>query len=101
MTLQTNLVHNSFLLKNKIEQSKLAACSSLISKPDRSLRSIWPFSRAVDFLHNQISLCKAPKATKPLDQSHSGHSNVQTRDVTSVLQSDWPAKILVHGSKTV
>ena len=62
---------------------------------------IWPFTRAMDLLYDRISLCKVPRATKLVEQSRFGRSNVQTRDVTRVLQSDWPAKILAHGSKTV
>ena len=62
---------------------------------------IWPFTRVMDILYNRISLCKISRTTKLVKQSRSGRSNVHTRDVTRVLQSDWPAKILAHGSKTV
>ena len=62
---------------------------------------IWPFTRAVDLVYDRVSHCKVPRATKFVERSRSGHSNVQTRDVTRVLQSDWPAKILAHGSKMV
>ena len=61
---------------------------------------IWPFTRAVDLLYDRISLCKVPRASKFVERSQSGRSNVQIRDVIRVLQSDWPAKILAHGSKT-
>ena len=57
--------------------------------------------RAMDLLYNRISLCKVPRATKLVEQSRSGRSNIQMRDVTRVLQSDWPAKILAPRSKTV
>ena len=66
---------------------------------------IWPFRRAVDFLYDRISLYKVPRATKLVKLSRSGcsnhSSNVLTYDVTRVLQSDWPAKILAYRSKTV
>ena len=64
---------------------------------------IWPFTRVMNILYNRISLCKAPRANKLVEQGRSDRSNIQMRDVTRVLQSDWPAKILAHrsGSKTV
>ena len=52
-------------------------------------------------LYDRISLYKVPRTTKLVKQSLFDSSNVQTRDVTRVLQSDWSAKILAHGSKTV
>ena len=50
----------------------------------------WPFTRVVDLLYDRISLCKVPRSTKLVEQSRSGRSNVQTRDVIRFLQSDWP-----------
>ena len=41
----------------------------------------------MDLLYDRISLCKVPRATKLIKQGRSDRSNVQTCDVTHVLQS--------------
>ena len=76
------------------------ACAHTMQKAIQ-LIFVWPFTRAVDLLYDRISLCKVPRASKFVKRCRSGRSNVQIRDITRVLQSDWPAKILAHGSKTV
>ena len=76
------------------------ACAHTMPKAIQ-LIFVWPFTRAVDLLYDWISLCKVPRASKFAEQSWSGCSNIQICDVIRVLQSDWPAKILAHGSKMV
>ena len=75
----------------------LSFCSAYDAKSQLSqLIFVWLFMRAVNLLSDWISLYKAPKLQNLTTMSTWSlkHSNTWCH---SCLQSDWCAKILVHG----
>ena len=83
-----------------VTHSLRRACADTMPSASQ-LIFILPFMRAVDLLYDRISICKVPRASEFVEQSWSGCSNIQIRDVTRILQSDWPIKISAYGSKMV